>query len=199
MEPMKIALLVIDDGREDYLDRCLESASKSLPPLHYCVMVDDSGHELGFGGAIQAGWDVVLELTDADYILHLESDFTFKQPVPVAQMRQTLEAKRNLAQVALKRQPWNAEERAAGGIVEQHPGDFQEVRGLWTEHERFFTTNPCLYPRWIVEKGWPQGPESEGRFTHRLRDEGLRFAFWGGKFAPPHVEHIGAERAGVGY
>lgn len=194
---MSICLLFITDGR-GYAERTLASAAENLPPLDACVIVDDTDHAMGFAGAIRAGWECVLR-TDTDYVFHLEDDFTFNRPVPLAQMRQTLEAKRNLAQVALKRQPWNAEERAAGGIVEQHPGDFQEVRGLWTEHERFFTTNPCLYPRWIVEKGWPQGPESEGRFTHRLRDEGLRFAFWGGKFAPPHVEHIGAERAGVGY
>lgn len=194
---MSVCLLFITD-RRPYAERTLASAAEMLPPLDACVIVDDADHEMGFGGAIQAGWEGVLR-TNCDYVFHLEDDFTFNRPVPLAQMRQTLEAKRNLAQVALKRQPWNAEERAAGGIVEQHPGEFQEVRGLWTEHERFFTTNPCLYPRWIVEKGWPQGPESEGRFTHRLRDEGLRFAFWGGKFAPPHVEHIGAERAGVGY
>ena len=194
---MSVCLLFITDGRS-YAAATLASAAEMLPPLDCAVIVDDTDHAMGFDGAIRAGWEGVLR-TNADYVFHLEDDFTFEEPVPLEQMRQVLETKRTLAQIALKRQPWNAEERAAGGIVEQHPDDFQEVRGTWTEHERFFTTNPCLYPRWLCEKGWPEGPESEGRFTIRLRDEGFRFAYWGGKFDPPRVAHIGTERTGVGY
>lgn len=199
---MSIALLVIDDGREDYLSRCLASIGEMCPALFSRrILIDDSEHELGFAGAIQAGWDRVLE-AQADYVFHVESDFTFNRIVPLASMVWLLErSKRKLAQVALKRQPWNPQEREAGGIVEQHPEDFEERPHpvLHTLHRRFFTTNPSLYPREIVERGWPQVKHSEGIFTHQLLPEGYHFAFLGGKLDAPWVTHTGKERAGVGY
>ena len=194
---MSVCLLFITDGRP-YAAQTLASAAEMLPPLDCCAIVDDTDHRLGFGGAIRAGWELVLR-TNADYVFHLEDDFTFERPVPIEQMQQVLATKPNLAQMALKRQPWNESEKAAGGIIEQHPGDFTEVRGAWTEHRRFFTTNPCLYPRWLCEKGWPEGAESEGRFTHQLLGDGFRFALWGAKADPPWVRHIGERREGHGY
>ncbi len=117
----------------------------------------------------------------------------------------------HLAQLALRRQPWNDEERAAGGIVEQHPDDFVEVDGghgsVWLEHRRFLTTNPCLYRRELMDVDWPEGPNSEGMFTHRLLERGfsgapasqLRFGYWGSRDSGEAVEHIGHVRAGTGY
>lgn len=198
---MTLALLLISDGREDYLDRTIASATDHglLDLADQFIHVDDSHHRLGFAGAIQAGWEQVR----TDYVFHLEQDFTFPERPPVEDMVALLRWQPQLAQVALKRQPWNHEERRAGGIVELHPDDFTERNDAavsWTEHRRFWTTNPCVYSsRWCRE-GWPQEPQSEGMFTHRLlRDPLLRFAFFGGKFDPPRVLHIGDERTGRGY
>lgn len=197
-----IALLVIDDGREDYLERCLASIEEFVPPhdITERIVVDDSEHALGFAGAIQEGWDRVLA-TKASLVFHVESDFTFNVPVPLRHMRDVLRTHRRLAQMALKRQPWNEREKAAGGIVEADPDDFREMSccALWTVHYRFFTTNPSLYPRKIVERGWPQVENSEGVFTHQLTAEDYCFGIWGRPFDPPMVEHIGAERTGRGY
>lgn len=196
---MTVCLLLISDGRDEYLERTIASAQEMLPTFDQLVTIDDSAHELGFAGAIQAGWREVA----TDYVLHLEQDFTFNAPVPVGRMVRLLERHPHLAQVALKRQPWNAAERGAGGIVELHPDDFVERYddgAVWTEHRRFFTTNPSVYPSRLCELGWPQTHESEGIFTHRLLENpDLRFAFWGGKFDAPLVTHIGETRAGVGY
>lgn len=197
---MSTALLVITDGRGGMLERTLASAMEMLPDVFaQRIVVDDSEHLLGFAGAVQAGWDRV----ESDYVLHLEDDFTFNRPVPLRRMIGLLERHPELAQVALKRQPWNESERAAGGIVELHPEDFTERtdgEDVWTEHRSFFTTNPSVYRRQLVERGWPQTIHSEGMFTHELlRDPALRFAFWGGKLEAPFVEHIGAVRAGHGY
>lgn len=200
---MTVALLVIDDGRADYLERGLASARECLPvermPL---VLVQDPRHELGFAGAIQEGWRRVLA-TGADWCFHLESDFLLNSWLPLNEMIALLESAPMLAQVALKRQPWNPAEIAAGGIVEVDPEAFTERSdelATWTEHRRFFTTNPSVYPRRLCRIGWPQEPYSEGVFTHTLlRDPLLRFAYWGAKHAPPAVHHIGAERAGAGY
>lgn len=194
---MSVCLLLIDDGREDYRDRCLDSAAEHLPPLDVMVEVSDPDHRLGFAGAIQAGWDGVLE-SGADYVFHLESDFLFEAPVPLGRMLHLLDIKPHLAQVALKRQPWNHEEKAAGGICELHPTAYLD-RGQWTEHRRHFTTNPCLYRTALCERGWPQRPDSEGHFGIALRAEGFCFAYWGAPTAAPRVRHIGRHRAGNGY
>jgi hypothetical protein len=202
-----VCLLLIDDGREDYLDRTLEALGGRADAE---VIVRDDDHSLGFAGAIQQGWELVLD-SGCRYVFHVETDFTFNEDPPVDRMVKVLEEYPYLAQIALKRQAWNDQEKAAGGIVECNPDDFEE-RGAsfrsgeeflfaaeWTEHRRFFTTNPSVYPARLCLVGWPQEPHSEGVFTHRLlTDPLLRFAFWGGKFDPPLVEHQGA-RAGIGY
>lgn len=198
---MSTCLLVIGDGRDEVHERSWQSARENLPPFDHKVIVDDSDHSLGFAGAIRQGWEQVLE-TGAEWCFHLEADFTFNAPVPVDAMRDLLERRPRLAQIALKRQPVNAQECAAGGIVERHAQDFTEHSAgavHWTEHRRFWTTNPSLYSTRYCRMGWPQEPESEGKFTHKLlADPLLRFAFWGRKYDPPMVEHIG-ERCGVGY
>jgi hypothetical protein len=199
---VSVCLLRIGDGRDEYHERCWESAKDALPTFSRVITIDDREHKLGFSGAIAEGWRQVLQ-TGADYVFHLEMDFTFNAPVELAGMIELLEEKPHLAQVALKRQPVNAEERAAGGIVELHPDDFtQRVEGgiIWTENRRCFTTNPCVYSTNLCRHGWPQEPHSEGVFTHRLlADPDVAFAFWGGKFDAPLVEHIGESRAGGGY
>lgn len=194
---MTVCLLLIGDGRHDYRDRTLASAAENLPPFDYCVEVDDTDHEMGFAGAIQAGWDAALE-TDCDFIFHLELDFTFNRPVPIEEMRHTLELCPYLAQIALLRQPWNERERKAGGIVQADPGNFAFNDG-WIQHAKFFTTNPSLYPRWVAERGWPQGQQSEGHFSLKLfaSDTSVRSAFWG--HGEEWVHHIGDERRGTGY
>ena len=67
------------------------------------------------------------------------------------------------------------------------------------EHDLFFTTNPSLYRRSLLDNQWPEGPQSEGRFTGWMRDLGYRFAYLGEGSDPPWVHHIGDERAGKDY
>jgi len=104
-----------------------------------------------------------------------------------------------LAQVVLKRQPWSQEEQAAGGFIEQHPDDYTDHHAgqlSWVSHQRFFSLNPCLIPRHILEVGWPDGNEAE--MTSTLVEMGYRFAFYGDRADPPRVEHIAAVR-GTGW
>lgn len=196
-----IAGLLISDGREDYLEQTLASMEANLPDPDVLVHIDDSRHELGFAGAIQAGWDQVLA-TEATHVFHVEADFVFNRPVPLERMRELLDQHPHLVQVALLRQPWNRSERAAGGVWQQHPESYtlEEWNGYhFLTHCRHFTTNPSIYPRWIVERGWPQCNQSEGHFGLRLFAESStrRSAYWGR--GEEWVRHIGRERAGVGY
>lgn len=207
---MNWCLLLIEDGRDEYHEASIASAKENLPDPTHVVEVHDGDHKLGFAGAIAEGWQKALA-TGADWVFHLEADFTFNARVPLERMARIIEGSDShgpnpqgprMAQVALKRQAWNEREKAAGGIIEADPEDFTEVHsacGIWTQHKKFFTTNPCLYPIELCKQGWPQEPNSEGVFTHRLIDQGYYFAFYGGREWPPFVNHIGTERLGTGY
>jgi hypothetical protein len=155
----------------------------------------------GFCGAIQSGWAAIPP--DTDFVFHLEDDFTFNRPVPLKDMAAVLQANAHLVQLALRRQPWNAEEVLAGGVIEMWPDEYVQESstfGSWLEHRLFFTTNPSMYHvRWTRE-GWPDAPACERAFTDKLlTDEDVRFGFWGKRTDDPWVHHIGDVRAGSGY
>lgn len=199
---MSIACLRIGDGRDSYHEESWASVQEMFPPFDHVVTIDDREHKLGFAGAIAEGWRQVIE-TGAEWIAHCELDFKYLRPVPVDRMIAVLKRHPELAQICLKRQPVNEQERKAGGIVECNPDAYTqhvESGDIFTTSRVCFSTNPCIYPAALCHQGWPQVEHSEGVFTHRLlEDPEVRFAFWGGKFDAPMVEHIGEVRAGTGY
>lgn len=197
---MSTCLLLIGDGRDEYHDRSRASLREMLPDVDHHVEVDDREHELGFGGAIREGWRRALA-TGCDWLVHAELDFIYLRPVPLAAMIATLDAHPYLVQMALLRGPVNDAERAAGGVIEQHSDDYAAVRWggyCWREHRRHVTTNPAVWPRWVLERGWPTRSESEGHFGLDLfaSDPSLRAAYWG---LGADVQHIGEVRIGMGY
>lgn len=227
-----IALLVVTDGREDYLTQCLASVKHLTGPIGERWMFDDTGDNTyrarlaesypefrhinagprqGYGGAIRAAWAQLRAHSNADWVFHLEQDFIIDRTVDLSAMVDVLTSRPHLAQMALRRQAWNSAERAAGGVIEQHPGDYTDMYDAfgrsWLEHRRFFTTNPCLYRRTLCDMDWPEGAESEGRFTHQILTAGtpevagllVRFGYWGERGDDPWVSHIGHNRTGVGY
>lgn len=211
---MSCALVVVTDGRMDYLARTMESATQNLRwPFTDRLILNDSGSRIygrhlaeqypdfrvishepraGLAKAVQRAWENV----DADFIFHLEEDFTLDEPVNVAGMMQVLRDRPRMAQIVLKRQPWSAEEIRAGGIIELHPEDYKdvEVHGIpLAIHKRIFSLNPCLIPADVKEIGWPLGNEAE--FTEQLIRMGYFFAFYGHKKDTPRVTHIGIDRS----
>lgn len=156
----------------------------------------------GFCGAVQTGWQVAAQ---SDYTFWLEDDFVFEEVVPLADMATTLNENRHLVQLALLRQPWSPEEKAVGGIMQMWPDEYEEKtdgESFWVEHKLFYTTNPGLFRGSLArENPWPDGPRCEEKFGQGLlaKDDSLRFAFWGKKFARNLVTHIGDERVGTGY
>ncbi len=222
---MNICLLMITDGRRECLTRTLLSLDHLVDyelAFQHWLMIDDSAdrgyadwldrtygqtfqivhhaERRGFGGAVQSGWD---HLPVCDFVFHLEDDFVFRSAVRLDLLVALLEHAPYLAQVVLKRTPVNAEERAVGGFIEQHPDEYTEQAwgGLyWTEHARNFSTNPCLIPYAVTRLGFQTGErDNERRFGEKLKGYGYRFAYWGKKFDPPVVEHIGVNRVGTGY
>lgn len=197
--PLYRKLLVCDSLNKGY-----RSELKEMYP-DFTLLT--SGKKLGFHGAIQHGWNNIGHST---YIFHLEDDFDLTPvgTLPIREMGDVLYASAldenlpTLAQVALKRQPWAVEEKKAGGIVEMWPDTYTDMSidgHSLAVHGNFFTTNPSLYHRSIAERSWPQVSGSEGAFTNTLKDDGYRFAYWGKKFDPPRVTHIGEQRVGTGY
>lgn len=230
-----VGLLMVTDGRKDCFDAAARSVSlqwRGEQPT-ITVIVNDSGdpeyrtwlekrthgwdgntrlvhHErrLGFGAAIESGW-LLLSTERPDYVFHAEDDFLYDDPIPVADMLALLRTFPYLAQVSLLRQACNDEEVAAGGLVESRPSTFEDHSDgdlAWMEQRAYFTTNPSLYPVALCDLGWPQVPNSEGIFTHRLLEGGfagipgpdVRFGVLGTTADPPRVTHIGV-RQGTGY
>ncbi len=222
-----VAALVITDGRREHIADTIASFELNVPygAVTERWLYDDSGDEenhrwlrsmfptwtlvfhargrQGFGGAIRTAWSVLQTETEADYIFHLEDDFTFNRLIPLDGMIELLDSYPNIAQVALRRQAWNPVEKAAGGVVEANPEAFLELLTMygdrWLEHSLFFTTNPCIYRKSLFDFAWPEGEQSEGQFTMMLREAGYRFAYWGARNDAPWVHHTGLERNGTGY
>lgn len=220
-----IVLAMFTDGREHIYDAVPSALAHLDGPFTHRVIFDDSANpsnyrrlkdefgglfhivpareRRGFGGTIANAWRYLSTL-DEPFVFHAEDDFIYNRAVDLVSMVTVLDENPDLLQLALRRQPWNLEERAAGGIVEQHPDDYTDrsdrYGNEWLEHRRFFTTNPSLYRTVLCERGWPIVERSEGIFTHQLIDDPhARFGFWGSRHSGEWVSHIGAERAGVGY
>lgn len=217
-----ITLLVMTDGRKEYIKQTIPSALAQLKgSITKRVIHDDSGDgrynswlkltfptfevirspgRSGFGGAIRNAWAWLEDFDDNPFIFHLEDDFTFNEEIYLDDFIDVLNCCPNIYQMALKRQPWSEAEHIAGGFMELDPTSYRE-RTFWIEQRKFFTTNPCIYRRSLLDIGWPEGVESEGRFTHYIlrTDIEAQFAYWGKKADPPKVTHIGNNRNGIGY
>jgi GT2 family glycosyltransferase len=213
---VRVALAVTTDGRGDCLHQAIDSLRVSLRPWpRWRVMVDDSGdrtytamlrqrytdfeilaHEerRGFAATVESVWRLALQ-APCDYVFHAEDDFTYREPVDLDGMARLLEDHPRLAQLALKRQPINEEERAAGGFMQTRPPETWTAREGFVEHSLNFTTNPCLIPREFIESclagDWPKSEPAISRFAESLP---RWFAYLGAVGDGPRVEHIGHER-----
>lgn len=184
---------ILTDGRDDLLAQTVASAKEHLAGQidHLFVVHDGIGPRKGLAGAVQTLWGHALA-TDADYLFHLEDDFTFNGPVDLAAMVGIIE-REGLAQLVLQRQALVGPEFEAGGVA-GHAHWVQ--RDGWVEQSDLFSLNPCLIPRRVLYVGWPSGPlgvGNESGMTARLAGE--RFGFLGEKHQDPHVTHIGVQRS----
>lgn len=226
---MSTAVICITDGRWQCLERTIASFDETVvgDVVERYIYVDTNVESYreqvsdafggtwrvfwhpkgrqGFAGAIHYAWKEVLARTRCDWMFHLEDDFAFVRPVLLAELQNVLCENPTVAQMALRRQPWNPAEVEAGGVVQLHPEAYKLHRGVgrepsWLEHELFWTTNPSLFRTSLADHyHWPIVQHSEGMFTRTLLDDGWRFGYWGGFYEDPHVEHIGTERVGNGY
>lgn len=186
-------VVVVSDRGDLYLPECLANIGKVLTGAQV-LLVDDHEHKMGMAGAVRCGMETAFA-EGFEYVLWVEEDFRFNQIPPLESMRVILDRNPRCAQVVLKRQPWSVEETLAGGIVEMAPDDYTDREDGdidWLEHRRIFSLNPCLIPRWVLTRGWPDGNEAEQ--TERLVSDGAHFAFYGKREDPPLVHHVGHQR-----
>jgi hypothetical protein len=232
-----IAVLVITDGRDEYLDRCVASMREWVTgDISEWWMHDDGGtpayrvgladrypgwrhinagpERAGCAGSFRSCWRQLREHSSADHVFLVEGDFEFFRAVDLDAMAGLLNERPYLAEVALRRQPWNDVEKAAGGIVESHPDWYTDMRDEsgreWLEQRAFFTTNCPVFRSTLLDVPWPphrDGCYSEGTFHQQLMRDGtpevpgrdVRYAYWGARASGVWVKHIGHERAGKDY
>lgn len=149
---MGIALVILTDGRFDYLHETIESFREHVSyPFDQKIIVNDQGdggskqvgnsHSMieknfpdfkvishnerrGLTEAVRSCWANFNK--DIDYVFHLEGDFTFNQDIDIELLKEILYIRPHLAQIILKRQAWSAEEIEAGGYIEMDPEAYQE-------------------------------------------------------------------------
>lgn len=217
-DPDQVLLLVLTTGKRETLTKALASAEEKLsgPVGRRLICVDGyagTAHEVQ---KAHPGWDVeplragkypkavsaAIEKAIGSgqrFILFLEDDFTFNEPVDLCEMQAIVE-RNDLAQLSLKRQAWYPHELEAGGVIEANPDAFTQRDG-YVEHSAYWTMNPMLTRRsTLAEHKWPQGRDSELRFGRSVfADPRVRAGILGSIEDAPRVEHIGMERAGSGY
>lgn len=209
---MKLALVVIGDGRDVYLNETMRSIKEHvLHPISARCMVNDEADPAwcdhlndtypdwaithtgrkGMAGAVQAGFDLALSF-DPDYTLWVEEDMQLIAPLPIREAADRLVHDISLAQMLFKREatPFDGTDDIITGMFDRCPTATQHLS--YATQDYIFSMNPSLIPRWVMELGYDKG--NEAGMTEKLRALGCKFGVWGRPGDPPLVRHIGAMR-----
>lgn len=217
------AVVVLSDGRPG-VSACIESLNRHVEGrvverwLH-----DDSGDPVfrdglfvahpgwthigagprrGFTGMMRYVRGHVAERTRADYVFWVEADFTLTRDVRLDDLAWVLAANQQIEQMALVRQPCNAVEKSAGGVIESWPHkyvDRSDGRSHWLEHRLFWTCNPHLARASSLRRQWPDRHGSEEAYGRALfADPLVTCGYWGSRGDGPWCMHHGG-RIGTGY
>lgn len=215
---MKLVVVVIGDGRGEYLARTMSSLSHVNHPIYARIMVNDEADPMycasldveypeweihhtgrvGMAGAVQAGFTAALAY-EPDFVLWAEEDMTLIDDLPVGKAAAVLDRPKNdrIAQMVFKRAPWwgSPDEMELGDqwAAIKRLAHFYTPQDGYSTHDFIFSLNPCLIPRRILELGWDS--DNEAGMTRKLLDLGFVFGHWGGLDSPPLVEHIGVDRS----
>lgn len=214
------ALVVVTDERPEYLEDTLKSAEERLKGgFGFRLIMDDSGNPefaeylretypgymvnssgvtMGRCHTMAHAWAIVRRQS-AEFVFHLQNDFTFNRDVDLDQIQGFLVRHPELAQVAFMRQPWSEAERLAGSVYKKDPvglyKNVEEGEDKWVEHMVRFTDNPSLIPIRVL--GLPSTTVDYGGeavFSQSVKAAGYKCAYWGTTEDPPWVEHIGLLR-----
>ena len=217
---MRVAAVILDDGRPQYLSSVVKSLDR-VSPIDIKILIDDTGpddsytqylewtyqemdeqvhHQTrrGLGGAVKSAWTTALE-HDITHVWHQEDDQVILNEMDLRPLAALLESHPNLAQVAIKRTAYSPEEHAAGGIVEAFPHFYTECTDgnvTWLETDHLFVFSPSLIPRHVIELALANTDTFlEDNVTAALWAHGYRSCYWGAMYDPPLSDHIGSERS----
>lgn len=218
---MKFCVIIINDGRNDYLAETLKSFKENVvfpEGSEVCkILIDDWPYDrdektikklakkygidklvfnpenIGVNRTVRKVWSLVPE--DVDYIWHQENDFTFLEKVNIQELMTVLENP-IIVQCAIVRQPWFEDEKQAGSLMNTRSGRFKQANAAGVDvvlHKDHFTFNPSLYKRnWLVDLE----PFGEYELKNYLiaRNPALWFAYYGKKEDNHRVLHIGERK-----
>lgn len=225
--------VITTDGRGEFLDQCIGTWEQASGTFCAKVILDDSGDHAYRQSLVEKygdEWEVVSvgetrmgyvaamrEIrsigirSDAKFIFHLEDDFQLNRPVNIDSITELLDSNRNIAQMALVRQPWYANEIVHGGVIQaliEQGCRFQEKIKIdkdkkvvrWLEHRAVWTANPNVFSVEVARMDYPDVPYSESAFMRQLNtNTALVCAYWGTLSDEPYVTHIGDYRNGHSY
>lgn len=160
-----------------------------------------SGHH-GYTDSVRRLWRYVDARVSEPFVFMVEDDFIYDRPVDLAPLLQVLRRQPLVRQIALLRGPCYPRELEGDGIL-GWPREKFTARDAGTdrarlEHRLFWTMNPSLFARSVVQTPWPARVSSERAFGDALlRDPKARFAFAGD--GEPWITHIGEVRSSDAY
>ena len=225
---MDMCLTVLTDGRKQYIEKTIPSWMEHYDSLiSNKFIIDDSGQgdyrawlkeyfpsftiipvgesRCGYSNAMNKVFSTIVE-SKTKYVLHLEDDFILNKPVSLENIVDVLDKNPLVSQMSIMRQPWFANEREHGGVIEalekQGSTGFKNMNTDghdWVRHSSFWTCNPSVFPLWVAEMGWPEAPWSEMKFSQEIHSKNKFSGIWGSRTSWPHTEHIGEERNGTEY
>lgn len=219
---MKLALLVVANGRGDLLDQTMAAIDRYVRPAPSTTLVcDDSGDggyldgrypgaevaahpHLGHGPAIRFAWRRAAELP-VDWVLWMEEDMLFDREVDLRVVADVIRDEGLAQMVFLRNAHFPAEVEAGPTMIDRYPPETFEDRetkgSRWLRHRAFYSLNPHLVPVSFLRRyRWPPIPNSEHHFGRMLfRDPRVRVGLWGPRGSEPVVRHVGLERTGTGY
>lgn len=218
---MKFCVIIINDGRNDYLAEALKSFKENIlfpeGSEVYKIMIDDwpldrdtetlkklakkykidkvvlNEENLGVNSTVKKVWSLIP--SDVDYIWHQENDFTFLKKVNIADLMIVLESP-IIVQCAIVRQPWFDDEKLSGSLMNTRPERWRDgnVSGIEVVlHKDHFTFNPSLYKRKWVQDIFPFG-EYDIRNHYINKNGALWFAYLGKKDDQHRCLHIGERK-----
>jgi len=216
-----ITLLIMTNGRKDYLERTLSTLDKLHGNFTRTLIHDDSGDsdyqawlrglgyevavtdKIGFTRAMISAWDKLKEDSN-EWVFHLEEDFLFLDDINIDNIIHVLNSHDYIIQMVLLRQPLAGRELKKGGLIASHPERYEDKSdGVndWVEHKVGFSCNPCVYRKSLIYKyPWLDVPHSEREYSKVLfKDSDVRCAYWGKSTDDPKVKHIGEMRTGFDY
>jgi hypothetical protein len=218
---MKFCVIIINDGRNDYLAKTLKSFEENVMFPNdaeiYKILLDDwplerdektikklcrkykvdevvfNEENLGVNATVKKAWSLIPE--DADYVWHQENDFVFLERINIHDLMTVLESP-IIVQCAIVRQPWFDDEKAAGSLMNTRPERWRpgNVSGIDVVlHKDHFTFNPSLYKRKWVQDFTPFG-EYDIRNHYLNNNSALWFSYLGKREDYHRCFHIGEKK-----